>query len=359
MILPHFGFIAMDLLAIILVICRCSMLCLIACFFNHTVLYLLPLAIIVDWGIFQYSFQSVFKSQLKALNGAVEEFKGQGANWEIIEDDIIEEIDAEMRKYQLFRWGNRRGSKQTVVVRVDKLFPSFKSFALYNEVSVIFVPKTFYPQFVKDRILLAHEFAHCVSHDLMLVFKKQFYCSAIVLPLFILSSDVSVWIKLSAILFASVLALLQSWPIAYNEIEANNHALEVMNTLYGAEVMFESAKYLLNVRSETLYKNVKEKRYGLAYAIEKLQIEHLQRCVSEGTLIQQISPMNIWLSVIYYGLFAAAGYACCSSVKGMDISWYMLVAALLSYVLVYFLSKIGVTKIWIIKNLIYKKIGIQ
>lgn len=83
---------------------------------------------------------------------------------------------------------------------------------------------------------------------------------------------------------------------------ANNHALEVVNTLYGAKSMSESAKYLLKVRTETLRKNIKDKRYGLAYAIEELQIEHLQRSVSENALIQQSSPMNVWLSIIHYSL---------------------------------------------------------
>ena len=36
--------------------------------------------------------------------------------------------------------------------------------------------------------------------------------------------------------------------------------------------------------AETLRKNIKDKRYGLAYAIEELQIEHLQRSVSENAL---------------------------------------------------------------------------
>lgn len=359
MTLSRFGFITIDLLNTILVICRCSVLCLITCFFNYTALYLLPLAIIVDWGIFQYSVQSVFKSQLMDLNKAVNEFKEQGADLEIIEDEIIKEIDTEMRKYQLFQWGNRQGDKRTIVIRANKLFGQFKSFAFYNASSFIFVPKTFYPQSVKDRILLAHEFAHCVSHDLMLASKKQFYCSAIILPLFVLVSDAPVWMKISAILLASVLALLQFWPIAYNEIEANNHALEVVNTLYGAEAMSESAKYLLKVRTETLHKNIHNQRYGLAYAMEKLQIEHLQRCVTENTLIQQISPMNAWLSLIYYGLFAFAGYACCSFVKETNVSWYMLIMVLITFILVYILSKINATKIWIIKNLIYEKIGIQ
>lgn len=105
MVLYLFIFRILDLLNTILVICRCSVLCLITCFFNYTALYLLPLAIIVDWGIFQFSIQSVFKNQLLDLNKAVEEFKEQGIDLEIIEDDIIKEIDTEMRKYQLFQWG--------------------------------------------------------------------------------------------------------------------------------------------------------------------------------------------------------------------------------------------------------------
>ena len=350
MVLYLFIFRILDLLNTILVICRCSVLCLITCFFNYTALYLLPLAIIVDWGIFQFSIQSVFKNQLLDLNKAVEEFKEQGIDLEIIEDDIIKEIDTEMRKYQLFQWGNRQGDKRTIVIRANKLFGQFKSFAFYNASSFIFVPKTFYPQSMKDRILLAHEFAHCVSHDLMLAFKRQFYCSAIILPLFVLVSDIPAWMKISAILLASVLALLQFWPIAYNEIIANNHALEVVNTLYGAKSMSESAKYLLKVRTETLRKNIKDKRYGLAYAIEELQIEHLQRSVSENALIQQSSPMNVWLSIIHYSLFALAGYACYSFVKEMNVSWYMLIMALIAFILIYVLSKINVTKIWIIKN---------
>ena len=132
MTLSRFGFITIDLLNTILVICRCSVLCLITCFFNYTAFYLLPLAIIVDWGIFQYSVQSVFKSQLMDLNKAVDEFKEQGADLEIIEDEIIKEIDTEMRKYQLFQWGNRQGDKRTIVVRANKLFGQFKSFAFYS-----------------------------------------------------------------------------------------------------------------------------------------------------------------------------------------------------------------------------------
>lgn len=356
--LSRFGFIILDLLNTILVIGRCSALCLITCFFNYTALYLLPLAIIIDWGISQYSSQSVFKKQLLDLNKAVDEFKDQGVDLEIIEDDIIKEIDTEMRKYQLFQWGNRQGDKRTIVVRVNKLSGQFKSFAFYNAFSFIFVPKTFYPQSVKDRILLVHEFAHCVSHDLMLAFKKQFYCSAIILPLLVLVPDTPVWMKVSAIMLAFVLALLQFWPIAYTEIEANNHALEVINTLYGADAMSESAKYLLKVRTETLHKNIKNKKYGLAYAIEKLQIEHLQRCVTENSLIQQITPMNAWLSIIYYGLFASAGYACYSFLKEMNLSWSVLIMALIAFILTYTLSKINATKIWIIKNMVYEKIGI-
>mgnify|MGYP000760338378 CR=1 FL=1 len=88
---------------------------------------------------------------------------------------------------------------------------------------------------------------------------------------------------------------------------------------------------LVICRCSVLCLIIKDKRYGLAYAIEELQIEH----------------------------FALAGYACYSFVKEMNVSWYMLIMALIAFILIYVLSKINVTKIWIIKNLIYEKIGIQ
>lgn len=143
MVLYLFIFRILDLLNTILVICRCSVLCLITCFFNYTALYLLPLAIIVDWGIFQFSIQSVFKNQLLDLNKAVEEFKEQGIDLEIIEDDIIKEIDTEMRKYQLFQWGNRQGDKRTIVIRANKLFGQFKSFAFIMHLLSYSFPRHF------------------------------------------------------------------------------------------------------------------------------------------------------------------------------------------------------------------------
>ena len=33
----------------------------------------------------------------------------------------------------------------------------------------------------------------------MLAFKRQFYCSAIILPLFVLVSDIPAWMKISAV----------------------------------------------------------------------------------------------------------------------------------------------------------------
>lgn len=350
------GLKAMDLLNSVLIICRCSVLCLVTCYFNYSVLYLLPLALIIDWGIFLYSYQSVFKSQLRAINKVIDEFKEQNVDLEIVEDDIIREINAEMRKYQLFRWGNKHGEKQMIVIRVNKLFREFKSFVFYNASSIIFVPKTFYPQSIKDRILITHEFSHCESHDLMLVLRNQFYFSAILLPLIIIVSNISIWMNISAILLSAVLSSFQFWPIVYNEIMANNHALEVINRLYGAEAMSESARYLLRVRTETLQKKVKGK--NLAYITEKLQIEFLQRCVTENTLILQSSPINIWLSTIHCGLFVLAGYCFYSFIKEIEISWYMLIVATIVFILAFIFYKNNITKIWITKRIIFEKIGL-
>lgn len=347
-----------DFLNTFFVIWRCSILCLIACLVEYKFLYFLPLAITLDWSIFQYSFQSVLKIQQTSLNKAIEQFKVQGTNMEKVCDSFIEEIDKEMRKDQLFQWGNKKGMKQTIVIRVNTLLGHYKCFPIYNGTSVVFVPKTFYPQAIKDKVLLAHEFAHCVSHDLMLVFRKQFYCSAIVLLLIVLVADVSIGIKIAAILLSGMLSLLQCWPLVYNEITANNHALEVIYRLYGKNEMLESAKYLLKVRTETLNKYINSRKYGLKYAIEKLQIDFLQKCVEYGELILQISPMNLWLSAVYYSLFALAAYSCISLMKGTNFSWTMLIVSIIILVLSYIVWKINITRIWIEGRIIYKKIGL-
>ena len=353
------GFTILHVFNGILISCRCSLLCLIACCFNASVFYLLPLGLVIDWAIAQYSYQSVFRSQLRALNKAIDEFQRHDVGLEIVEDDTIRQIDTEMRKYQLFQWGDKYGRKQVIVVRVDQLFGQFKSFVSYCSISVIFVPRTFYPQSVKDRILLAHEFAHCVSHDLMLVLSKLLRLSAILLPLIVLVADIPVWIKVAAILSAVTLRLLSSWPAVYNEIEANNHALEVIKTLYGADAMAESAKYLLRIRTETMQQQARKKKYRLgAYIAEQLQIKFLQKCVDENRLIWQISPMNTWLSAIYYGMFIAAGYGFYSLTRDVTFSWQMLAAAVIAFVLVHKFSKINIIKIWKAQNTTFAKIGL-
>jgi len=354
----NIGFIIWDSLNTLLVICRCSILCLIACFVEYKFLYFIPLAITLDWSIFQYSYQSVLKIQQTSLNKAIEKFKAQDINMERIYDNAIEEIDKEMRKYQLFKWGNKKGTKQTIVIRVNTLLGQYKCFPIYNGTSVVFVPKTFYSKAIKDRVLLAHEFAHSVSHDLMLIFRKHFYCSAIILPLIVLVTDVSIGIKIAVILLSGILSLLQFWPLAHNEIEANNHALEVIYKLYGKKEMQESAKYLLKVRTETLNKYINNKNYGLKYAIEKLQIDFLQKCVEHGALILQISPMNIWLSIVYYSIFVLAVYSCIPFMKGINLSWPMLIVTIVIFVLSYIVWKLNITRIWIKGKIIYSKIGL-
>ncbi len=52
MVFSRFRFMTIDLLNTMLVICCYPMLCFITCIFNYIIPYLLPLAIIVDWGRF-------------------------------------------------------------------------------------------------------------------------------------------------------------------------------------------------------------------------------------------------------------------------------------------------------------------
>lgn len=103
--LKYFAFAAMDLWNCILVIGRCSILCLLLGFFNHSILYILPFAILIDWWIFLYSTQSVANGQLDELEKTVNILKTERVRMEIVEDETIGKIDAEMRKYKLFQWG--------------------------------------------------------------------------------------------------------------------------------------------------------------------------------------------------------------------------------------------------------------
>lgn len=354
-------FIVTDFINTIIVLCRCSIICIIAVFFNFSFLYILPLALIVDWGIFQYSYQATFKSQLRELNNIINEFIDRKAEIEKIEDDIINEIDKEMRKYQLSIWGDRYGKKQIAVVRVNKVFGRFMSVAFYNSTSVIFVPKTFYPNSIKDRVLLVHEFAHCISHDLMLMFRKQLYISTILFSAVVVFSNISIWLSIVTVAIAVIFSLLQIWPIAYNEIVANNHALEVIETLYGSDSMMEAAKCLLNVRKESLdsLRNVMKKKGGVAIVVESLQIEFLQKCIQTRTLIWKISPMNIYLSFIYWILFVLAMYSSIASVQIIEASWQLLPASVCLFILLYYLFKIYISRIWKTRNLTFRRIGLQ
>ena len=355
----YYAFVAMDIYNTISVICRCSLLCLLLGCFNHTIFYILPFAVLIDWWVFQCSVQSVENGQRRELEKAVNNLKAEKVRMEIVEDETIRKIDAEMRKYQLFNWGNKNGEKRTIVIRLDRFLGHFKSFTQYNAISVVFVPKTFYSENVKDKTMLTHEFAHCVSHDLLLVFKKHFYYSALILAFLVLVSSLSIWIKTFTVILAILIVLLQVWPIIYNEIEANNHALEVIYTLYGAHAMSESAECLLKIREWTLNKIKKENKSRLAYVTEKLQIEFLNRVIENNELIYQISPMNLCLSIIYYTLFALSGYACFYSIRNVEISWYILIGVPILLMLAIIISKINTAKVWEKRNLVYGMIGIQ
>lgn len=75
----------------------------------------------------------------------------------------LEKLTQKCVNTNCFNGGNKNGEKRTIVIRLDGLFGQFKSFTLYNATSIIFVPKTFYLEDVKDGTMLIHEFAHCIS----------------------------------------------------------------------------------------------------------------------------------------------------------------------------------------------------
>lgn len=358
--LNYYSFAAKDIFIGVLVICRCSILCILLWYFNHTIIYLLPFALVIDWLLYNNSILSVTNSQLEELENAVNCLKKDNVGMGIIEDETIKEIDEEIRKYQLYQIGNRNGGKRTAVIRLNRMLGQFKSYTLYNAISVIFVPKSFDSKKLTNRTILAHEFAHCVSHDLLLVLKKQFHYSASILVLLVLFSSISIWIKIITVILAVLLVIIQVWPTAYSEIEANNKALEVIKTLYGQDAMTESAKCLLELRQTTLNKIRRQPDISvLSYAIEDLQIEFLRRAVDKNELIDQISPMNYWISFMNFALFTSSAYACYDLIQGVVISWYVMIGVPIILLIGKIKLIISNIKIWKRKNLIYEMIGIQ
>jgi Flp pilus assembly protein TadB len=165
-------------------------------------------------------------------------------------------------------------------------------------------------------------------------------------------------ISILVISAALVLSMLQGWHKPYQEIEANNKSLEVIKTLFGAEEQKKAAELFrdnLNSELEKARENNQKKTYKKA--ILELQIEFLDRHLTTGELIDKISPINPYISLSYWMLFALTACSCISAAATVTISWNVIILAILLYIIMYICLILNRNRIWKKRRNIFRKIG--
>lgn len=353
-------FICWDLIHFLFLFFRFSILCLILIGVNASFAYLLPIAIVLDIGVFRFCTQIVFSNQLRILEKNIQFFIDRAGKMGVVNNDIVDRINEEIGRYQIWQWGNRNGNKKVCVVQTNQPLDRFASVPLFNDTSVVFASSTFFPQHPRDRVLLAHEFSHCVSHDLMLVLRLLFYTTAIFYPLLVMICSCSVLWSLSAVLVGwTMYRLFQVGIEPYREIEANNKALEVIGTLFGKDGQKQAAKILLQIRKRELEENQEGgKKRIVGQTILRLQIEFLNKCVETGALINQISPINKFISLSFWILFGVTMYNCAASVSTFVIPSYAVWFSVVLALIIWICLKINRIVQWKKKIKLFQQIGI-
>lgn len=356
--MKYYLFIMWDIIHIVFLMFRFSMLCIVLLCFNVSFVYILPVALVIDWGLFRFCTQTVYDIQLQTLQENIKTLKQEGAVLVPIENEIIEKIYNELKKYQLYQWGNKKGGKKIVVLKSNVLMGQFIGVPLYNDTSIIIVPCTFYPQHYSDRARLAHEFSHCVSHDLMITLRLIFKTTIFLYPLVaILCNGINI-ISLFTTLAALVLFILQGWQKPYQEIEANNKALEIIKTLYGVEEQKKTAElFHKNLDNELKKEKGNDKKNTYKKAVLKLQLGFLERYLKTGEAINQISPINPYISLSYWVLYVLTLYSCISVAITAIISWHAIVFAITLYMIIAIFLTLNNIRIWKKKRSTFQKIG--
>lgn len=150
--------------------------------------------------------------------------------------------------------------------------------------NIILVPHSFDSSNIRDKALLAHEFAHVVSHDLNEVSNINIYIYSLCLFIFSIIYSVSFSIIWPSIVIAGV-CIFYCFVTHYNslglrEMEANLASLSFIENKYGKEYMKEVALKLLKLR-QVIFINTTNIGV-LNYFSEYNQIYYLSQFVLES-----------------------------------------------------------------------------
>lgn len=230
------------------------------------------LDILTDTGTFLLTFYKGIKS--------IEKDKSlfESESLEIFTDSLTQDIEDYFKSANAtYNHRNRLADREFLFVRCPELMGSCLSYPFIAGPTIILVPSTFDSTYPRDKALLAHEFMHCVAHDLnvtlhtnMRLFSFLFFAVAITV-----SCVYSViWPTILGVLYLCYTLFITYFSLLGNmEQEANLIGLRYVEDRFGIKEMQDAAVMMIKMRQIQFIDKVQ--RVGQTYISEYNQIHFL------------------------------------------------------------------------------------
>lgn len=203
---------------------------------------------------------------------------------------FIQDFIQELKKYKQYIYENIQSDKEIVIIEPSDLVVSnYVAYPIFNWKSYIILPSNYDFENKIQKILLAHEMAHCFGNDVNKVIIQQIRLICIICPLLaVLASGIS-FKSLIVILFSLVLIASQKWYNMYTEILANNYAIEIIQKIdpqLDFELCIKTLLHPLNLKFSDKKTSLSEK------ILIAPQIKILKQIEKIKSSIYGISPFN-------------------------------------------------------------------
>ena len=174
-------------------------------------------------------------SHIKIANGLHHTLKVYNYKFKSYSHPILENIISYFSDYNLtVNFRNKISNRGLFIAKVEKQIGSLYSFPFMYGRSVILLPETFDETELRDRILFAHEYSHCISHDLMITLENSIIAlSIMILCLGVISMFfTSVGWVLYVSIFVSVLSIISTKLSFQTKIETEANADSIAYAKY-------------------------------------------------------------------------------------------------------------------------------
>jgi len=253
-------------------------------------------------------------------------------------NEFIRSIVAEAKKYQLFKIGNKGSGKEIHFLRANKdNVTSYVSFTTFNGISCIILPKSTDLNNKKEKIILTHELAHCISDDTLFLIASNIKHLCLMLSILTIATSGISYISLCTLFLCLLLYKMQFWVKTHAEISANNTSMEILDTIEEKIEVHESSKVLWKIKQiGSDYLASKEKR-SIKEIFEltslKEQLRYLKLAKDNGTLINYLSPINIPIGAIIILIYSLALLNIENLSKYLSVSWPSIIGVLIAVVI--------------------------